>query len=149
MLSPLWLWLDTYKCAIYRELGPPTLKQRHYLVLIPNLHCPMLTGCHYLHTGGPHGARYLLDSLTWPPFQGYYRPLPNPTYSQELLKQASPTCRHYNHYFWNSRFTIRTDHQPLTSVFKQRTKSPRMCRWILEMRDYHYKVEFKSGKKNI
>ncbi len=58
-------------------------------------------------------------------------------------------CRYFNHYLWGSRFTIRTDHQQLTSVFKQRTKSPRMCRWILEMRDYHYRVEFKPGKRNV
>ncbi len=58
-------------------------------------------------------------------------------------------CRHFNHYLWGSKFTIRTDHQPITRLFKQRTKSPRMSRWILEMRDYHYKVEFKQGKKNV
>ncbi len=58
-------------------------------------------------------------------------------------------CRHFNHYLWGTKLTIRTDHHPITSVFRQRTKSPRMNRWILEMRDYHYKVEFKPGKKNV
>ncbi len=37
-------------------------------------------------------------------------------------------CRHFNHYLWGTKFTIRTDHQPITSVFRQQTKSPRMNR---------------------
>ena len=57
--------------------------------------------------------------------------------------------RQFNHYLWGSRFTIRTDHQPLVSVFKQKTKSPRMNRWILEMRDYQFDIQYKSGKNNV
>ncbi len=51
-------------------------------------------------------------------------------------------CRRYHHYLWGSTVTIRTDHQPLVSVFRRRTKSPRMNRWILEMRDYRYNIEY-------
>ncbi len=58
-------------------------------------------------------------------------------------------CRHFNHCFGGSKFTIRTDHQVITTVFKQRTKSPSMSKWILEMRDYHYKEEFELVKKNV
>ncbi len=58
-------------------------------------------------------------------------------------------CRHFNLYLWGIKFTIRTDHKPITVAFRQRTKLPRMNRWILEMRDYHYKVEFKQRKKNV
>ncbi len=52
-------------------------------------------------------------------------------------------CRQFHHYLWG------TDHQPIVSVFKQGTKSPRMNRWILEMRDYRYKIEYKAGKDNV
>ena len=58
-------------------------------------------------------------------------------------------CRKFYHYLWGVKVTIRTDHQPLVSVFKQRTKSPRMNRWILEMRDFQYKIEYKLGAKNV
>ncbi len=58
-------------------------------------------------------------------------------------------CRQFNSYLWGTRFTIRTDHQPVVSVFKHRTKSPRMNRWILEMRDYQYQIEYKEGRKNV
>ena len=54
-------------------------------------------------------------------------------------------CRYFHHYLWGSRFIVKTDHQALTSVFKHRTKSPRMNRWILEMRDYSFVVEYKKG----
>ncbi len=33
-------------------------------------------------------------------------------------------CRQFNHYLWGAKFVIRTDHQPIVSVFKQKTKSP-------------------------
>ncbi len=58
-------------------------------------------------------------------------------------------CRQFNHYLWGTKFIIRTDHQPIVSVFKQRTKSPRMNRWMLETRDYRFKIEYKMGKKNV
>ncbi len=58
-------------------------------------------------------------------------------------------CRQFNHYLWGTRFVIRTDHQPITTVFRQRTKSTRMNWWMLEMRDYRFKVEYKQGKNNV
>ncbi len=44
---------------------------------------------------------------------------------------------------------MRTDRQPIVSVFRQKPKSPSMNRWILEMRDYCYKIEDKAGKRNV
>ncbi len=58
-------------------------------------------------------------------------------------------CRQFGHYLWGAKFVIRTDHRPIVSVFKQKTKSPRMNRWMLEMRGYRYKIEYKSGKRNV
>ncbi|XP_063865345.1 uncharacterized protein LOC135103181 [Scylla paramamosain] len=40
------------------------------------------------------------------------------------------------------------DHQPLTSIFKRKTKSARMNRWILEMREYQYNIQYVKGKYN-
>ncbi len=58
------------------------------------------------------------------------------------------TCRHFNHFIWGSVFTIVTDHQPLTSIFKRKTKSPRMNRWVEEMKELQYKIEYIKGKRN-
>ncbi len=49
--------------------------------------------------------------------------------------------RQFHHYLWGTRIIIRTDHQPITTVFRQRTKSPRMNRWMLEMRDYRFSLK--------
>ena len=58
-------------------------------------------------------------------------------------------CRHFHHYLWGSCFTVVTDHQPLTTIFKRKTKSPRMNRWILEMREYSYQIRYIKGKENV
>ena len=58
------------------------------------------------------------------------------------------SCRHFQHYLWNRKFFIYTDHQPLSYVFKRKTKSPRMNRWILEMREYQFEVSYVKGTQN-
>ena len=59
------------------------------------------------------------------------------------------TCRNFHHYLWGTHFTVITDHQPLTTIFKRKTKSPRMNRWILEMREYNYHINYMKGKDNL
>ncbi len=51
-------------------------------------------------------------------------------------------CRHFHHYLWDIKFTILTDLQLLTNIFKKKTKSARMNRWIIEMREYHYEIKY-------
>ena len=55
------------------------------------------------------------------------------------------SCRFFHHYLWGKYFKIVTDHQPLTSIFKKRTHSPRMTRYMLEMRDYNFKIVYRQG----
>ncbi len=50
-------------------------------------------------------------------------------------------CRHFHHYLWDTKFTILTDHQPHTSIFKKKTKSARTNRWIMEMSEYHHEIK--------
>ncbi len=58
------------------------------------------------------------------------------------------TCRNFHHYLWGNKFTIITGHQPLTSICKRKTKCPRRNRWILEMREYNYDIQYLKGKYN-
>ncbi len=57
-------------------------------------------------------------------------------------------CRHFHHYIWDTKFTTLADYQLFTSIFKKKTKSPRMKRWIMEMRKYHYEIKYVQGKYN-
>ncbi len=59
------------------------------------------------------------------------------------------TCRNFHHYLLGTRFTVITDHQLLTSIFKRKTKSPRMNRWLLEMREYNCESKYSKGRDNF
>ena len=56
--------------------------------------------------------------------------------------------RFFHHYLWGKRFVINTDHQPLTTIFKKKTHSPRMSRYMLEMRDYCFDIVYRKGAVN-
>ncbi len=58
-------------------------------------------------------------------------------------------CSQFSNFLWGTKVFIRTNHQPLISVFRQKSKSPRMNRWILEMRDYQFTIDYKSGIRNV
>ncbi len=58
-------------------------------------------------------------------------------------------CRQFHHFLWGTKCIIRTNHQPLVSIFKQRTKCPRMNRWVHEMREYRYTIQYKAGKRSV
>ena len=58
-------------------------------------------------------------------------------------------CHRFHHFLWGVSFTIHADHQPLVSVFKRKTKSSRMNRWVVEMQDYRFRVEYRPGRKNL
>ncbi len=56
-------------------------------------------------------------------------------------------CRQFHAYLWGAKFIVRTDYQPIVSIFKQKTKSSRMNRWMLEMCDYRYKIEYNQARE--
>ena len=85
---------------------------------------------------------------------GYFSKKLNPTESRYSATDREAlgvvlTCRNFHHYLWGTKFSIFTDHQPLTSIFKRKTKSPRMSRWIVEMREYTYDIKYLKGKHNV
>ena len=58
-------------------------------------------------------------------------------------------CRHFHHFLWGHRFEVQTDHQPLTAIFRTKTKCPRVTRWCLEMREYNFDIKYLKGKHNV
>jgi len=58
------------------------------------------------------------------------------------------SVRHFDAYLYGRRFTVLTDHRPLTYVFSRRTKSPRMSRWSAELADHNFQIKYKQGRIN-
>jgi len=57
-------------------------------------------------------------------------------------------CKQFRQYLYGRKFTIVTDHKPLTWVFNVKDPSSRLLRWRLKLEGYDYDVIYKSGTKN-
>jgi len=49
---------------------------------------------------------------------------------------------------YGKRFTIVTDHKPLTWVFSVKDPSSRLLRWRLKLEEYDYQIIYKPGVRN-
>ena len=59
----------------------------------------------------------------------------------------------YHQYVYGREFTLKTDHQPLTHIFRENRATPAMAsgriqRWALMLGAYNYKIEYKKGEHN-
>jgi len=57
-------------------------------------------------------------------------------------------CKYYRQYLFGRKFTIVTDHKPLTWVFNVKDPSSRLLRWRLKLEEYDYQIIYKPGTKN-
>ena len=69
------------------------------------------------------------------------------TYDREFLAIVM-AVRHFRHHLIGTRFIVRTDHRPLQ--FRSVVKDPwgRRARWIAELEEYSFSVEYINGKTN-
>jgi hypothetical protein len=51
-------------------------------------------------------------------------------------------------YLYGSEFTIYTDHKPLTYLKEKPIKNPRIERWMSQLRDFNFTLEYRKGKDN-
>lgn len=51
-------------------------------------------------------------------------------------------------YLYGNSFTLVTDHKPLTFI-KNSTKNLKILRWRLELENYEYTVQYRTGKTNV
>ena len=51
----------------------------------------------------------------------------------------------YRPYLYDKKFTIVTDHKPLTWVFNVKDPSSRLLRWRLKLEEYDYQIVYKPG----
>jgi len=56
-------------------------------------------------------------------------------------------CKQFRH-IWGRKFTIVTDHKPLTWVFKMNDPNSRIMRLKLKLRESEYTIVYKRGKEN-
>jgi len=57
-------------------------------------------------------------------------------------------CKQYRPYLYAKKFTIVTDHKPLTWVFNVKDPSSRLLRWRLKLEEFDYQVVYKPGVRN-
>ncbi|RCN33102.1 hypothetical protein ANCCAN_21074 [Ancylostoma caninum] len=56
--------------------------------------------------------------------------------------------REFHHFVHGLHTIVRTDHQPLTCLFKRTNISARILRWALEIQKYKLEIEYVAGKAN-
>lgn len=54
----------------------------------------------------------------------------------------------YRPYLFGNKFTLVTDHKPLTFI-KSSVKNSKILRWRLELENFDYEVRYKEGKANV
>lgn len=57
-------------------------------------------------------------------------------------------CKQFRPYIWGRKFTIVTDHKPLTWIFKMNDPSSRIMRLKLKLQEFDYTIVYKKGKEN-
>lgn len=56
--------------------------------------------------------------------------------------------QHFRPYLYGRKFTILTDHRPLTWLFNCKDPSSRLVRWRLKLEEYSYEIRYKPGRVN-
>lgn len=69
------------------------------------------------------------------------------TIERELLAIVW-SVKHFRPYLYGRKFTLITDHRPLTWLFSIKDPGSRLARWRLKLEEYNYKIEHKPGKIN-
>ena len=70
------------------------------------------------------------------------------TYERELLAILH-ACRTWRHYLLGKHFVVKTDHHSLRYMFSQQQFLGRMFKWMGELQDYDFDVEYLPGWKNL
>lgn len=69
------------------------------------------------------------------------------TIEKELLSIVW-AIKYFRPYLYGKRFTIYTDHRPLTWIMSIKDPNSKLTRWRLRLAEYNFNVEYKKGKAN-
>lgn len=70
------------------------------------------------------------------------------TIEKELLAIVW-ACKHFRPYLFGHKFTLYTDHKPLTFTFSMKEPNSKIVRWRLFLSEFDYDIKYKPGKQNI
>ena len=59
------------------------------------------------------------------------------------------TVENFHLYLYGRKFTIYTDHLPLTWIWTKKNPHPRIERWMMRMALYEFIILYKPGKENF
>lgn len=69
------------------------------------------------------------------------------TIEKELLSIVW-SAKYFRPYLFGRKFTIVTDHKPLTWLFSLKEPNSKLVRWRLKLEEYDYTIIYKKGTKN-
>lgn len=58
-------------------------------------------------------------------------------------------CKYFRPYLYGRKFTLFTDHKPLTYIFSLKDPNDKMIRMRLQLEEYDYDVKYRPGKQNV
>lgn len=70
------------------------------------------------------------------------------TIEKELLAIVW-ACKYFRPYLFGRKFTLFTDHKPLTYTFNMKEPNSKLIRWKLFLAEYDYEIKYKPGKQNL
>ena len=70
------------------------------------------------------------------------------TSEKEMLAMVL-AIEHFHQYLFGKRFTVYTDHQPLSGASSNSRASARLLRWFIRLGSYEFDVVYKTGKTNV
>lgn len=70
------------------------------------------------------------------------------TIEKELLA-IDWACKYFRPYLYGRKFTLFTDHKPLTYALNLKTPNDRLIRWKLRLEEFDYDIQYRPGKQNV
>lgn len=57
--------------------------------------------------------------------------------------------RYFRPYFFGRKFTLYTDHQPLTYALNLKTPNSKLVKWRLQLSEYDFEIRHRPGRQNV
>lgn len=70
------------------------------------------------------------------------------TIEKELLAIVW-ACKYFRPYLFGQKFTLYTDHKPLTYVISLKNPNGRLIRWRLTLEEFSYEIKYREGRQNV